>query len=128
MRLILDTHAFVFLASDVKKLPDRAKKIIEASSLFVSAISAFEMALLCKRQRLRLPIAPETFWEKALEQHGIEEIPIDRIIAMRAAALPDLHNDPFDRIIIATALEQDLVIVTKDGEIPKYPNVRIVWD
>lgn len=128
MRLILDTHAFVFLASDQRKLPDCAKKAIGASPLFVSAISALEIALLCKRQRLRLPMSPEVFVEKALEQHGIEEISVDRIIALGAAALPDIHNDPFDRIIVATAIECDLSIVTKDGEIPKYPNVRIIWD
>jgi len=108
--------AFVFLASDQRKLPDRAKKAITNSPLFVSAISALEIALLSKRQRLRLPVTPEIFVEQALEQHGIQEAPMDRTIALRAAALPDLHNDPFDRIIIATALEYDLSIVTKDGK------------
>jgi len=128
MMLLLDTHVLILLASDQKKLPDRAKKAIGVSHLFVSAISALEIGLLCKRRRLRLPVAPETFFERALEQHGIEEIPVDGTIGLRAAALPDLHNDPFDRIIIATAFEHELTIITKDGTMPTYPNGRTIWD
>jgi PIN domain nuclease of toxin-antitoxin system len=128
VRLLLDTHALVFLASDLQQLPNKAQRAIRAHPLFVSAISALEIGLLVKRARLRLPVAPAVFVERAFEQHCIEEIPIDRVIALHAATLPDLHNDPFDRLIVASATEHDLVIVTKDSVIPTYPGVRTVWD
>jgi PIN domain nuclease of toxin-antitoxin system len=127
MRLLLDTHAFVFLASDQGQIPSRAREAMRVSPMFLSSISALEIALLAKHGRLRLPIAPGEFVDRALEQHGVSEIPVDRGLAVASAELPDMHNDPFDRLIIATAHEHDLVIVTKDEVIPQYPGVRALW-
>jgi len=127
--LLLDTHAFVWLASAQKNLSLRAKQAIlqNADELYISSISALEIAILVKRNRLRLPVGAGEFVERALQQHGIYEIPVDRRVAIASTSLPDIHNDPFDRIILATALLKDMSILSKDRVIPKYNDVKVIW-
>ncbi len=127
--LLLDTHAYIWLASDQRQLSRRGlAAIAEAGGqLYVSAISALESALLVKRGRLELPCPAAEFYRLALKQHGIHEISVDHRVAFASAALPDLHNDPFDRIIVATAAIHHLRVLTKDRIIPGYPDVEAVW-
>jgi PIN domain nuclease of toxin-antitoxin system len=127
--LLLDTHALVWLASDQSQIPAQARRAIreQAGRLFVSSISALEIALLVKRRRLTLPLPPAEFLDRALARHGIEELQVDRRVALRSAGLPDLPNDPFDRILVATALERDLTILSRDDKLRAYPGVRAIW-
>jgi PIN domain nuclease of toxin-antitoxin system len=127
--LLLDTHVFVWLASAQKHLSLRAKQAIlqNADELYISSISALEIAILVKRNRLRLPVGASEFVERALKQHGIHEIPVDRRVAIASATLPDIHHDPFDRIILATALLNDMSILSKDRVIPQYRDVKVIW-
>lgn len=127
--ILLDTHTLVWLASDPEKLSKPAADTLQKfqSSLLISVISVWEIALLHKRGRLLLPVAPDLFISKALARHGIHELPLTRACTLAAVALPDLHNDPVDRILIAEALERKCRIVTKDAVIPTYPGVSAVW-
>lgn len=127
--LLLDTHVIVWLASAQKNLSLRVKQAIRqnAEELFISSISALEIAILVKRNRLRLPVGAGEFVERALKQHGIHEIPVDRQIAIASASLPDIHNDPFDRIILATALLNGMSILSKDRVIPQYRDMKVIW-
>jgi PIN domain nuclease of toxin-antitoxin system len=127
--LLFDTHALVWLASNLKNLSARARHAIQQHSdeLYVSSISALEIAILAKRNRLSLPVAVEEFVDRALRQHGIHEVPLDRQIAIASTRLPDIHNDPFDRIIIATAQLNGMSILSRDQIIPQYPEVKVVW-
>jgi PIN domain nuclease of toxin-antitoxin system len=127
--ILLDTHAFVWLVSDQKKLSRKAISTLEenASALFISSITALEIALLVKRKRLKLPKPPAEFFEIALPHHGIDEIPVDREIALASVALRDLHNDPFDRILVATASCHGLAILSKDERIRHYSGVETLW-
>jgi len=127
--LLLDTHALVWLASDQEQLTSRGKTLIReaAGRLFMSAISSLEIAILVKRGRLELPLPPERFVGECLRHHGITEIPLDSAIAMAAAALPDIHNDPFDRILAATAIIHRLELLSKDAVLPRYPGLRVAW-
>jgi|694.fasta_scaffold57239_2 PIN domain nuclease of toxin-antitoxin system len=127
--LLLDTHALVWLASDQTQLTDLGKTLIQRASgrLFLSAISSLEIALLVKRNRLELPLPPQQFVADSIRQHGITEIPVDSTIAMAAAALPDIHSDPFDRILAATALLHGLQLLSKDSVLRQYPGVTVVW-
>jgi PIN domain nuclease of toxin-antitoxin system len=90
-------------------------------SLLISAVSAWEIALLHKRARLRLPVSPDIFMYRAAARQGLRELPVTAALAMAAVALQDIHNDPFDRTLIAEALGRKCRIVTKDAVIPKYP-------
>ena len=126
--ILLDTCALLWLAADQKKLSVKAKKTIEINSnaLFVSSISAFEIAVKCRSHKMKLPLPVMQWFAEAIAFHGITEIPLNSDIAVHSAELPMLHNDPCDRIIIATAQLKGLEIVTSDNFISQY-KVTIVW-
>jgi PIN domain nuclease of toxin-antitoxin system len=127
--LLLDTCALLWLASDQSKLSARARTAIEENkdSLFVSAISAFEIALKVRNSRLELPSQPAEWFNEVLDFHGLHELPVTGAIAALSAGLPLLHNDPCDHIIIASALSYRAPIVTSDKLFAKYKNIKIIW-
>ena len=90
-------------------------------------VTAWEVALLQKKGRLFLPLPPDEFMQRALMHYGVHELQISREIVMTCVALPDIHNDPFDRILVAEALHNKCRIITKDGKIPLYPGVKVIW-
>ena len=126
---LLDTHVFVWLASDQGALSPAALAAIkkDRDSLFVSVVTAWEVALLQKKGRLFLPLPPDEFMHGALMHYGVHELQISREIVMAGVALPDIHNDPFDRILVAEALHNKCRIITKGGKIPLYPGVKAIW-
>ncbi len=127
--LLLDTHVFVWLASAQRNLSSGAKQAIlqNADELFISSISALEIAILVKRNRLRLPVETGEFVERAVRQHGIHEVPVDRHVAITAVSLPDIHNDPFDRLILATARLHHMDILSMDKAFPQYRAAKVLW-
>ncbi len=127
--ILLDTCTLLWLASGQSRLSTRAKAAINQGRgvLYVSAISAFEIALKHRKRRLTLPMAPERWYPAVLKRHGVREIPIDGEIATRSALLPSVHGDPADRIILATAMIGNFVIVTPDEIFREYRNVKVVW-
>ena len=128
--LLLDTHVFVWLASDLDQLPKTARQAIQrhAGKLHFSAITSLEIGLLMKRGRLLLPLPGREFVRRAAEHHGIREIPVTSDITFRATVLPDIHNDPFDRILVATAQLGGLELVSKDRTLHRYPDLRVLWN
>ena len=127
--ILLDTHAFIWMASDPEKLSIRAVDAIQRNreGLIISMATCWEVALLHKRGRLLLPVSPERFTEKAITRHGIHEVPFTRATILASVALPEIHRDPFDRILIAEALHRGCPIVTGDGMIASYPGVSVIW-
>jgi PIN domain nuclease of toxin-antitoxin system len=127
--ILLDTHVVIWLASDPGQLSEAAIHTIEKNpeALHVSVISAWEIALLVKRGRLELPLPPNEFFGRAIRHHRLVELPLERRVAERAVALPDIHNDPFDRILVAECLERGGTLISRDAIIPRYPNLRVVW-
>jgi PIN domain nuclease of toxin-antitoxin system len=127
--LLLDTCTLLWLAADQSKLSRTAKDLIreQADSLFLSAISAFEIAVKNRRGALRLPKDSETWIALAMQHHGISEVPLTCRICTLAAELPPLHNDPCDRFIVATAKVEGLSIVTPDPLIHAYPEIDVRW-
>ena len=130
MRILLDTHAFVWLASDSKRIPAKARRRIRGSAgeIYLSAISAMEIGILVHRRRLKLPMAAAAYVERAMTHHGIEEIPVTWQIAMGATDLPNIHNDPYDRIILATARRETLKVISMDETFSRYPEVEVLWE
>jgi PIN domain nuclease of toxin-antitoxin system len=126
---LLDTCTLLWLAADQKRLSLNAKKVIKDNSqeLFVSAISAFELAIKSRSGKLRLPLSPLDWFSEALDFHGIREIPITSSIAIFSVQLPLLHNDPCDRFIIATAHLNSMKIVTGDALITSYDQANVIW-
>ena len=126
---LLDTHTFVWLASNKKELSAKAAVAIkkDLDSLFISVVTAWEIALLYKKGRLHLALPPPEFVERAIRHHGVQELPLTREVSIASVSLPDIHNDPFDRILVAEALQHRCRLVTKDTKIPLYPGVVTIW-
>lgn len=92
----------------------------------LASLSCLEVALLPRRGRIAIPMPIDEFFIKAIDESGLVLLPLTRIAA-RAAYLPNVHRDPIDRVIIATAQEHDADLVTRDGLIARYPDVRVRW-
>lgn len=89
--------------------------------LFCSAITAWEIATLARRGRLRLAISPTAFVNQLFGHPGVREVPVDRDIGLTAGSLPgELHADPADRLIIATAIVHGMRLMTRDERILRY--------
>jgi len=121
MQYLLDTCALIWLGMGGGHLSANAKRRISvASALHYSPISTWEIARLVKEDKVAIAADPSSFIEDLKNLYGLSAIPPSDEIMLRAAELPDLHKDPADRIIIATALANDLTIVTGDGKFPGY--------
>lgn len=127
--ILLDTHAMVWLASDPKRLSAAARQAINAhtATLHISAVTAWEISLLVRSGRLTLPMRPEDFVERTIRHAGLIELPITRESAQASVALPALHNDPFDRVLIAECGLRQLSLITADRVIAQYPGLRVIW-
>ena len=128
MRILLDTCSFLWLISGSRQLSSTARRAFrsEENDLFLSAASAWEIALKYAVGRLKLADPPFLLVPKERERHGIEELTITEADALNAGRLPDLHRDPFDRLLIAQALARGFQILTPDELIARYP-VQTVW-
>ena len=102
---------------------DCRRRIERSDRVGVSPVSCYELALAHRRQRLRLPCEPAEWFVDALEPAGVELLQISPAIAAQAVALPDIHRDPFDRLIMATALEYGAELATVDEMFKRYPEV-----
>jgi len=127
--VLLDTCTLLWLASDQEKLSDTAREIIadNAGNIFVSSITSLEIAIKHFKKKLVLPTTPHQWIPAVMEHHGIFEIPVDSMIAIASASLPALHNDPADRIIVATAKEYRMTVLTPDRLISVYKDIIVRW-
>ena len=128
MRLLLDTCSFLWVVGGAKELSARAREAFAdpANEAFLSAASAWEIAVKHRLGRLPLPSPPDEFVPAQRAAHGVEPLPVDEEAALHVAKLPDLHRDPFDRLLVAQALVGALVLLTPDAAIRQYP-ARTLW-
>lgn len=126
---LLDTCALIWLVSNQDSLTDKVKLALRnnAGNLYISSISAFEIAIKTVKGKIELPLSPDEWFKEAVKHHGIEEVPITSDIACKSVLLPRLHNDPCDRIIMATAILKKMVIITKDLVFSEYPDIKVLW-
>ena len=109
--LVLDTCALIWLASEDKTLSAQALNLIDnASIVYVSTISAWEISLESVRGSLQLPMKPDKWFDLALKNHNLTLAPLDVSIMIEANNLPWHHKDPADRFIIATAIKVNAAI------------------
>lgn len=115
--LLLDTHVFLWWRADDRRLGAAARAAIaRAEAVFVSAASAWEAAIKQALGRLEIPDRISA----GVEQSGFASLPITFAHAERAGSLPPHHRDPFDRMLVAQAIEEHLTLVTKDAAIAAY--------
>ena len=121
MSYLLDTCALIWLGMGGGGLSEDARKRISvASALHYSSISAWEIARLQGEGKIVIPNTPDGFLADLVDQYGLSAIPPTDDIMIRAAQLPVHHRDPADRIVIATSLVHDLIIVTGDEKFAQY--------
>lgn len=130
--VLLDTHAWVWFVSNPENLSDYAKSSIETAmkkkAIYISSISTWEVALLVSRNRLRLTMNVNDWIQRSEALPFMKFIPVNNSIAVQSVYLSSpLHNDPADRIIIATALSLSMPVVTKDEKIINYPHIETIW-
>lgn len=119
--MILDTCALLWLAVGEKKLSRSAlKKINEAPAVYVSTISGFEISLKVGQGKLELSHPVEEWFEQVAEHHSLTVLPLGLDVCIAAAKLRPIHDDPFDRFIIATAKLNNLAVVTADERFEEY--------
>ena len=128
MKALLDTHAFLWWINDDPRLSDAARKLIGngESALFLSAASGWEIAIKMRLGHLEVREDPEQFIFEQLALNDIAVLPISMNHALRTAALPDHHRDPFDRMLVAQSQIEQLPIVTADPLITRYA-VEVIW-
>ena len=91
------------------------------NAVFLSVVSFWEILIKSELGKLPLPEAAETYIPRQRELHGIDCLGVDEPSVARLAQLPKIHRDPFDRLLVCQALQHDLVIVTVDDDLRKYP-------
>lgn len=127
MRVLLDTHAFLWGVADDPRLSLGARRAIaDATERFLSIASCWEIAIKVSCGKLTLPKPFEKFIPEQLELNPFRLLPIDLDDVARAGALPFHHRDPFDRMLAAQALNDELTIVSADPVFRKY-GVKRVW-
>jgi PIN domain nuclease of toxin-antitoxin system len=128
MRVLLDTHAFLWWVTDDDRLSAPARASIGASDnwVFMSAASAWEIITKVRIGRLPLPEPVDGFIARHLEENAFQPLSITMRHTFELEALPDLHRDPFDRMLVAQAIVEDMPLVTGDHAIRAYP-VSTIW-
>jgi PIN domain nuclease of toxin-antitoxin system len=122
MRLLIDTHVWLRWLTTEQPLPQPMIELVENSDyLAVSAISCWEVAYLVKKDRIRLSQSLNRWLRAALHESGVDVVDISADIAVMAATLPDIHRDPADRLIIASAILADCQLMSLDERFKAYP-------
>ncbi len=127
--MVLDTHAWIWYATEDPQLSKRAQsRIRRTESLGVHPISCWEVAMLAHHGRLRLSLSITQWVEHALQRPKIELLPFSPAAAVRAAGFGGAFpGDPADRFIVATALELGVPVLTKDQRIVGWGQVETIW-
>jgi PIN domain nuclease of toxin-antitoxin system len=131
--IVLDTHVLLWWVSGSDQLSETAEKAIKrtlakGSEVLVSAISAWEVSMLIEKGRLVLSMDVENWFDEVSQIDGIRFIPVDNEIGIKSTVLPGtFHQDPADRMIVATARKLAISLVTADEKIRSYEHVRTIW-
>ncbi len=127
MKLLLDTCSLLWLATEPDRLSTPVKEAIDAGfALLLSDGSVMELCLKWTAGKLKLPQPPRLWVEEQLRTWKIAALPVERRHHYRSTELPDHHRDPFDRLLVAQALEENLTIATPDPLVRRYP-VSTLW-
>ncbi len=128
MRYLLDSHAIMWATADDGRLSRRSRSIIRdpETSLVVSVASLWELTIKVMRGGLRLPEPLDSYFDGLIADFDFEVIPVHRHHVAALADLPDAGTDPFDRMLAAQALTDDLVLISRDAEMRGYP-IEVLW-
>lgn len=128
MKLLLDTCTFLWLSAEPAALSRAARRALEDpdNDLIVHQVCVLEIVIKHAAGRLTLASPPAEFIRQSIERHGLQYVTLDDETVFNLGKLPDLHRDPFDRLLVSHTLLNGLTIVTPDPEIHRYP-ARALW-
>jgi PIN domain nuclease of toxin-antitoxin system len=131
--IVLDTHALIWWVNGDPQLSANAKKAIESElsaegQVLISAISAWEIAMLVAKGRLALTMDIDDWLETVASIEGVSFVSVDTDVAVQSVRLPgEFHPDPADRLIVALARHHSVPLVTADDKIREYRHVKTIW-
>lgn len=123
MRLLIDTHVFLWMFADSPVLTARARAFlenVESNEFFLSDASVWEVSIKYGLGKMRLPERPEVFFPDRVRRAGYRHLSIDLRHVTRVHSLPQIHGDPFDRLLVSQAIIEEMSIVTNDPLIKRY--------
>jgi len=128
VRVLLDTHVWLWMQSDPTKLSPESIALVEnpENELIFSAASSWEIAIKYQLGRLRLPVPPHEYVPDRLATSGVRTIAVEHAHALHTATLPTHHRDPIDRILVAQAQLVEIPILSADPQFLAY-EVQVIW-
>ena len=128
MNVLLDTHTFWWLIHDDPQLSAKAREIIAnpSNSILCSDITAWEIAIKASLERMSVPEAVDSWFMRHIKASGLTHAPIGLQAIARVRDLPWHHKDPFDRLLTATALRDNLTLLSRDEVFDRY-GVNRIW-
>lgn len=128
VRVLLDTHVLLWAYAEPERLSARVRDLLQGgdAELVWSVVGTLEIATKAGRGRLRLEGSVESFLEEQRILLGLDILPVENVHAVRAGALPPVHGDPLDRLLVAQALVEGLPLVTADSRFRAY-GVEVIW-
>jgi PIN domain nuclease of toxin-antitoxin system len=128
LRVLLDTHVFLWWVKDDSRLSSRVRDIVSDgdNEVMFSAASGWEIAIKAGLGHLSVEDGLERFVADSLEENALRVLPIHLRHMLRMYDLPDHHRDPFDRLLVAQAQVEEVPLLTADPEIGRYP-VQVIW-
>jgi PIN domain nuclease of toxin-antitoxin system len=126
LSILLDTHAFLWWCEDAPQLSKKARRSISEEDCYVSIATLWEIAIKVSLGKLRLPSSFSRYVPEQMSANGFLSLDIGFRHVAGSAALPWRHRDPFDRLLISQAIEEDMAVVSRDEAFSAY-GVRRIW-
>ena len=129
MDYLLDTHVFLWADAEPAKLSAKVRGILtdRSNRFFLSAASVWEMQIKHQMGKLPLRLSLEKIISEHVARQSIQTVPVELRHIYDLALLPDLHKDPFDRLIVSTARCGKFTVISADHLVQQYPSVTVVW-
>ena len=128
MRYLLDTGIWLWSVLEMERISEKARSVFAdlGNDIFLSAASSLEIAIKSAAGKLQLPEPPGSYVPRRMADQGLRPLPVSHQHALAVFALPPHHRDPFDRPLIAQANLEDMILITADRMVQRYP-VQILW-
>jgi PIN domain nuclease of toxin-antitoxin system len=128
VKYLLDTMVWMWSIDLVERIGERGREILDngQEELYLSAVTSWELSIKMRLGKLKLPAPPAECIPRFMAKQGLHPLPVTHIHAAKVYDFPLHHNDPFDRLIMAQAIVEEMVILTSDRAFQKYP-VEILW-
>jgi PIN domain nuclease of toxin-antitoxin system len=128
MTYLLDTVVWLWSLDSIDRINRRALEVLQSGeeTIYFSAATAWEVSIKASLGKLRLPAPPHTCVLNFAEKQGLRPLSITQLHAVKVYDLPPHHRDPFDRLIIAQAITENMTVLTADRDFDRYP-VEVLW-